>query len=243
MTPETALPASDTDFATMQLQHMQHFADIGRLSAGMLHELSNPLTAAILSLEQYDTQPELSIRRTRRSLESMRRYIEAARQQIRQQSTVISFPVRPQLDQVRRIVGPLARRHNISLIIEPYQPCRLYGDPVKFQQIVANLIVNAIDAYQRDTVTSLQRPVRVRIETTGKFLLVRVTDWGEGIKPAHLAHVFEPFYSTKDHHTNHGLGIGLTIVKQYVTQDFRGSITVSSSPRRGTQFTIKLPLG
>jgi signal transduction histidine kinase len=72
-------------------------------------------------------------------------------------------------------------------------------------------------------------------------LVIKVTDWGKGITPDELPKLFEPFYSTKSKGFS-GLGIGLAIVRQYVTDDFGGSIRVSSTRRLGTRFTVKLPI-
>lgn len=228
--------------ASDQLEALQHFAELGRISASLLHEISNPLTAAILQLDQYADNPLPGVRQAQRSLELLRRYVDAARQQIRQQDQAVSFSVRPQFDQLKRVLMPLAKASGAQLIIETIPQCRVRGDAVKFQQILANLIVNAIESYQHDVTDNLQRPVRVQFAISQKLLTVRVIDWGEGIASEQLAHIFEPFYSTKQPSSGHGLGIGLAIVQQYILRDFNGSIMVRSSRRSGTQFTIKLPL-
>lgn len=233
-------PSDNTE--VLHIQQVQHFAELGRLSASLLHEISNPLTSALLAYEQLDERPELAKRQIKRSLDTMRRYIAAARQQVRAQSDAVLFPVKPQMDQVRRIVAPIARRQRIDLTITQTSVSRLYGDPVKFQQIIVNLILNAIDAYQHDRTSDLRRPVHVYISATPKTLSIKIVDWGQGITQEQLPHLFEPFYTTKQSSSVHGLGIGLTIVKQYVCEDFGGRIRVRSSPRYGTQFTVSIPL-
>jgi two-component system C4-dicarboxylate transport sensor histidine kinase DctB len=224
-----------------QLEELQHFAKLGRLSAHLLHEIANPLTAALLHLDQSTDRTSPEIRQARRSMQLLQRYVEAARQQIRQQDRPRSFALRPQFEQLKRVILPLVRQANVQLIIEPLPDCQLYGDPVKFQQILANLMVNAIDAYRHDTANNLGRPIRVRLTSDSRLLTIRVIDWGEGIAPSQLGQIFEPFYTTKTQ-PGRGLGIGLAIVRQYVVHDFGGSITVTSSRRQGTQFTIRLPL-
>jgi C4-dicarboxylate-specific signal transduction histidine kinase len=118
--------------------------------------------------------------------------------------------------------------------------CHLYGDPVKFQQVLANLIVNAIEAYGSAEGGELIKPVRVIITSSEHWLAIDIYDWGQGIKAEHLRRVFEPFYTTKNQ-AGHELGIGLAIVHQYVTNDFGGSIAVTSSQRQGTHFALRLP--
>ncbi len=226
--------------ASGQMEALQHFIEIGRLSASMLHEISNPLSAAMLYLEQVPAQDALSVRRARRSLRLVHNYIEAARRQLRYGNPeIVSFCVSPQIDQLKRLIVPLARQAGICLDISEVPHHRLYGDPIKLQQVLANLVTNAIDAYTQTEVTDgLAKPINIDIKGNTKSLRISVTDWAQGIDAEQLPKIFQPFYSTKG---KDGLGIGLTLVQQYVTHDLHGTIQVQSSPRRGTRFIILLP--
>lgn len=226
-----------------RLRELQRLAELGRLSASLLHEISNPLTAAVLHLEQFEDQRSTNIRHARHNIQLLQRYVDAARQQVRQESHPVNFQVRPQFDQIKRVVRPLAKRSKVRLKIELDANYRLFGDPVKFQQIAANLIVNAIDAYNSDLVIGQEREriVRVTLSGNNQWLILQVTDWGRGITSRQLPKLFEPFYTTKNR-CGDGLGIGLTMVKRYVEQDFSGSINMTSSLRRGTQCVVKLRL-
>lgn len=224
------------------LQELQRFAELGRLSASLLHEISNPLTSALLNLELGEEQ-SYNIRRARHSIQTLRRYVEAARQQVKRQSNAITFCAHPQIDQLKRIVMPLAKRSGVRLDIGPVLHRRLCGDPVKFQHILVNLIVNAVEAYNGEPEKSRSRvsQVSVSLADTNKWLVIQITDWGVGIKPKDLPRIFETFFTTKDRAGGHGLGLGLAMVRQYVEQDFGGSIRVASSLRKGTRFVVKLP--
>lgn len=222
-----------------KLRELQHFAELGRLSASLLHEISNPLAAALLNLELGD-QNSLAVRRARRDMKLLWRYVEAARQQLRHQSQPTSFCVQPQLAQLQRVVRPLASQAGVRLDIEAAPGCRLHGDPVKFQQLVTNLVINAVEAYDGGRAGQPAPLVQVALIPDGKWLTIQVTDWGKGIDTEALDHVFDAFYTTKGRN-GHGLGVGLAIVKHYVTVDFGGSIKVESSGG-GTRFTIKLPV-
>lgn len=222
-----------------QLRKLQRLAELGWLSTSLLHEISNPLTAILLHLEQSDDKQSLGIRHVRRNIQLMQRYVEAARQQVRQEGQPVNFYVRSQLDQVKRVLTPLAKRGGIRLRIETIAKPKLFGDPVKFQQIVANLVINAIDAYGDQATADSKRLVKVAVLSQQQWLIIQVTDWGSGITAAQLPQLFEPFYTTKSR-AGHGLGIGLAMVKQYVETDFGGSIGISSSRQRGTQFRVKL---
>ena len=233
-----SLASSDKLASNDGLQELQRFAELGRLSASLLHEISNPLTAALLHLE-LSGQDSHSIRQAQRDMRLMQRYVEAARQQVRQNGRATSFCVQPQLGQVKRIVVPIARGAGVRLEIKPAPNCTVYGDPIKFQHTITNLLVNAIEAYGEDCSRHQGALVKAMISASPGWLTIQVTDWGQGIAADMLPHIFDTFYTTKDR-PGHGLGIGLAIVKEYATVDFGGSIKVSSSRRKGTQFTLKL---
>jgi signal transduction histidine kinase len=238
--PQTKIQPQNS-LADEQLEALQHFIELGRLSASLLHEISGPLTAAILYLDQVDEQHDsINVRQARRSLSSLRKYVEAARQQIdHNDHELSSFCIYAQIEQVKRLVLPLARAEGVSLIFEDILHYQLYGEPVKFQQVIANLIINAIDAYNHKA-GKLIKPVKVAMVGTDNSITITVSDQGEGIASEQLQRVFEPFYTTKSSN-KHGLGIGLTIVKEHITRSFHGSINASSSPRSGTQFVLCLP--
>lgn len=221
-----------------QKAELQRLAELGRLSATLLHEISNPLTAALIHLE--NASDPTSLREAKRSIKTLKKYVEAARQQVRKESTLTDFKISTSMSQIKRVVMPLARKAGVNIKFSPVPDCRLYGDSVKFQQILANLIVNAIEAYQHETVADLAKPVHVQLHAAAHTLTIEVSDWGQGIDQRQISHIFDPFYTTKSQ-AGHGLGIGLAIVKQYVVDDFGGSISVHSSSRQGTTFTVSMP--
>jgi signal transduction histidine kinase len=220
-------------------EDVERFIDLGRLSASLIHEISNPLTAALIHLEQHDNQP-VSVHMLKRCLVDLSRYVDAARQQLRGESDSQYFYIDAQMRVVKRLVLPLARSLNVKLLFAVLPHLKITGNPVKFQQIVVNLIVNAVEAY-KDSTSDVQNIVKVDIIQYSRSVTLKVTDWGEGIKPAQLNKVFRPFYSTKSHGSS-GLGLGLAIVKRHIEEDFQGSIKVLSSKKNGTSFVVKFPL-
>jgi signal transduction histidine kinase len=221
------------------LSEMERYAELGRLSATLLHEITNPLAAALLHLEQSANEHSHSIKRAKRNIHLLWRYVEAARQQVRQESRVGFFMSNAQLEQVKRVFMPLARRSDIKLEVYTPKNYRLYGDPVKFQQIVSNLISNAIDAAK--PCPKERRVIKLSVTASRQYLVLRVTDRGNGVGPEQLQHLFEPFYTTKAT-AGQGMGIGLALVKRYVEQDFGGSIRVRSRLMAGSRFIVRLKL-
>lgn len=224
-------PPNDIDLADLQ-----RLADIGRLSATLLHEISNPLSAAIIRLED-NKHNHACIRLLRRDINRLNRYLQSARAQIYRSGEKGSFSLSSQVISVKRVITPLAKQAGVRVIFKPATRLRLIGDPIKFQQIMVNLILNAIEAY--DNQPQGPRTVLVEFKDSPRWLYVSVLDWGKGINKSELAKLFQPFYSTKVSRRP-GLGIGLTIVRDYVRHEFNGLITVSSHPLQGTRFTLKL---
>jgi signal transduction histidine kinase len=225
-----------------RLQELRRFAEAGRVSAGLIHDMTSPLTAAILHLEQDGHNGMSSIRHARRSIKVLERYIEAARQQLsRQEQQPVVFCMKHELRQAKYILQPLARRRRTHLKFNiRTDRSSLLGDPVKFQRIIINLVTNAIDAYQEIRV---DRPaVFVTARTEEKHVRLKVLDRGKGIETEHLPRLFEPFYTTKKLNDTGGLGIGLSTVKQYVEEDFGGIVTAASNKDDGTEFCVRLPL-
>lgn len=222
----------------MRLLELQRFAEFGRISARLLHEVANPLTAASLNLNRLDHQQSVALNQARRSLRQLERYVLAARKQLSSQSEPVIFSPQAEVRQLLTILRPLARAEQVQLELESSQPIKMLGDPIKFSQIASNLIANAIDSYAHTSLSN--RRVHIRLRATSRWIELTVQDWGKGIEPKDLPQLFEAFYTTKLS-DQRGLGIGLAIVKQAVEADFRGSIRVSSSKSSGTVFKVRLP--
>jgi signal transduction histidine kinase len=238
---DTAINLSHTVYAGgAKPSELERFAEIGVLSAMLLHEISSPLSAALLWLEQCKGQSPY-IRHVRSSMRLLQNYVEAARQQVRRESRRRKFLVRNEIEQVRSILESVAVRRGVSLRFSPADCQTLYGDPIKFQHILANLVRNAIDSY--DTCPDAgHKPVDIRFRTSDGYLVLEVRDRGCGIARNQLSKLFQPFYSTKAS-KGRGLGIGLFSVKRSVEEDFRGDVRVASRPGHGTRFTVRFNMG
>lgn len=222
-----------------QVYEFQRFAEFGRLSAGLIHEISTPLTSAVLTLDQIRSEPSsLMIRRARQDLHQLERYVIAARKQLKNQSNKTTFSLTVVIHQVAMLLTPRARESNVKLIINTIGSIRLYGDQVKLHQALSNLINNAIESYDDHME---RRFVKINVSQKGSKVIITVADHGKGIKREDLQRIFEPFYSTK-HEIGRGIGIGLATVKQNIEEEFSGRITVFSKYQEGTCFLVTIPI-
>lgn len=130
------------------------------------------------------------------------------------------------------IVNHLAKDKNIQWVtdlqIKSLVPCQ----PSKLNQVVMNLVVNAIQASPRNS------KIEIHSREGEKQFQIQVKDYGSGIAPSHLTRVFDPYFTTKP--LGQGTGLGLSLSYQIV-QDHKGSITVESLPGQGAEFTVTIP--
>ncbi len=222
-----------------RLLELGKLADFGKLSSGIFHDLSQPLTVASLNLEALNQKQRSAIvKDLTTSINQLQRYVEAAQKQLRQESIVGRFSVKSELEQVIDILRYRARHAQIELALN-CPDCRLTGDPIKFSQLAANLVSNAIDAYPLHSNPSHKRLVNITVNRRQSAITLVVQDWGQGIAPSAIKHIFDPFYSTKQASCRN-IGIGLTTARMVAHEAFRGSLTVKSSPGQGTVFTAQL---
>ena len=129
----------------------------------------------------------------------------------------------------------LARQKNVKLIMEKAEPLTIIGNPTALEQLVMNLVKNAI------VYTPSGGKVSVSVEKNGRLGRLNVEDTGIGISSEDLPNIFNPFYKTdKAAKMSNGTGLGLTIVKKIVDRH-NGSIDIKSELGRGTLFSVSLP--
>lgn len=219
-----------------RVMELQRLAEFGRLSAGLLHDVANPLTVASLNLKELgDKSQSLLVRQALQSMHYIERFLESARKQLRSQGDIDNFTVSKEIKQVISILNHRAREASVVMELKPHDRYKLLGDPVKFSQIIANLILNAIEAYPKDKLTE-DRTVTIDVTQQEHWTVITVTDHGRGLSKDQMKHIFDTFYST--HASSSNMGIGLATVKRLVENDFAGRVKVSSSVRNGTKFTV-----
>jgi signal transduction histidine kinase len=220
---------------------LQRFAEFGRLTSGLIHDLANPLTAVSLNLEQINGPKSDEVEQAKMGVRFLEQYISSAREQLQSSGKLTYFQASTATEEVVSILGYKARQAKVVIEIQGSVQVELHGDKAKFNQIMANLLANAMDAYE-DMKGQRNRKVKVIIKESkpGEKLSIQVWDWGVGIGPTVLKRLFEPFYSTKK--DGRGIGVGLLLTKQFVERDFGGHITARSSRKEGTVFEVVIPV-
>ncbi|MDQ2774832.1 MAG: ATP-binding protein [Acidobacteriota bacterium] len=222
------------------LRRSERLAALGQLTAGLAHELRNPLgtikaCAEMLTKDTIKSRPEVMAEmagyigtEVDRMSGLISSFLDFARPlQIR---PVVS-ELKPLLDDVLRQQSELAAGRGVHLSLKaPDKPISFGFDPDLLRVAVLNLIQNAIQASPSGS------NVEVRVEPSAEQVQLFVSDHGEGIQPQHLESIFNPFFTTKPE----GVGLGLALVSKIV-DEHHGRIRVYSQPGVGTTFEMTLP--
>jgi C4-dicarboxylate-specific signal transduction histidine kinase len=146
----------------------------------------------------------------------------------------------PLLEAVRsalHLLAPELDKRAIAPVLEGVQqvPVSVQAEPVALEQIVHNLLMNALQAL--DELPAGERQLRLAVERQGEQGVLRVSDNGRGIAPELLARIFEPFFSTREG----GLGLGLSLCET-LAGAMGGTLAAEPELPRGARFTLRLPL-
>ena len=220
-----------------RMRAADRLATLGRMAANIAHEIRNPLAAlsgavevmaAGASDETRDRLAQIVLKETGRLNGIIREFLEYARPAPLSRTQV---NVAEAVDEVLLLLEHQAAPGTLKAVRQFPPSLEWTLDRHQFRQAVWNLCLNAVQAMPPEG-----GELTVTMAAVGSRLVLRVGDTGEGIAPADLGHIFEPFFSTK----SDGSGLGLALVHRIV-QDHGGEIDVQSRPGAGSIFTVTLP--
>lgn len=230
-----------------ELAHASRLAVAGELTASIAHEINQPLGAILSNADAADLILDLGGDRreeVRAILSDIRRDDLRASEVVRRLRTLLAkhpleslpFELNEVANEVEFALQPEARRRGITLEVHPAgSPATIVGDRVHVQQLLINLLVNAMDAVA--DVPDERRVVEVFVEAEVGKVEITVRDHGRGIAPEHLPKLFDSFFTTK----SKGMGLGLSIARTIV-QAHGGRITAENGPGEGAAFHVFLPI-
>ncbi len=219
-----------------QLRRADRLTALGELSAGMAHEIRNPLgsirgTAEILrdafppehKYAEFTAILVKEVDRLNQVLEDFLRFVRP------EPSDLVRFSPAETLREVLQLGEVQARNANVDIVTEIADLPETEGDASQFKQVFLNLILNALQAMAGGG------QLHITTETCEKWVVCRFSDNGSGIPKENLERIFNPFFTTKQE----GTGLGLAITGRIV-ENAGARITVESEEGQGTTFTLKL---
>lgn len=230
-----------------ELAHANRYSAVGELTTSIAHELNQPLGSILTNAETAELMLSANtpdINEVRQILADIRRDDQRASEVIRRLRSVLKktpFEIRDialngTVREALGLVKAVADGRRIALTYTPLTTdLHVRGDPVQLQQVILNLIINAMDAVT--DADAGRREISVSTLRAGNQAEIRITDTGPGIAAADLAKVFDPFFTTKPQ----GMGMGLAIVKTII-EAHHGEIVAANHAAGGAQFTMRLPI-
>ncbi len=222
-----------------QLRRADRMSALGELSAGLAHEVRNPLGSiegAVQILGRRDLEEstrqeftEMASREVVRLKGLLTHFLEFARPQ---QPRVVASDIELLLQSVAKLSGETAKMARVDILVESASTLpQVAIDPEQIRQVLLNLVINAIQAMPNPG------QIRLRAIHEGENVRIEIEDEGIGIPADDVERIFDPFFTTR----SDGTGLGLSIAYQIVSQH-GGHITAKRNPERGMTFTVTLPL-
>lgn len=245
------------------LVRAEKMAALGRLTAGIAHEVNTPLGASLNGLKMIDDlvreyqvsigDPSVGVDDHRElaaelqeSVENVAKwttkaagYVRSIKAHTRNLDAVEerAFDLPRLIEDTRLLLSHRLRLSSCSVHVDCPPNLTLYGDPGKLGQVLTNLITNAIDAY--DDHGSADGRIAIQVEAATDEVTISVEDTGSGIAAEHFDRIFEELFTTKP--PGKGTGLGLSISRDIISDCFGGRIEVASTPRVGSRFSLHLP--
>lgn len=216
------------------LSQIEKYAQIGKLSSGLIHDLISPITSLSLQLEvlnSKDYKNEKYLNSIKDSIENVANYSKLIKSYISNNQKELKIDLIKTINEAVSLISYKAIKENIQIQFIGEEKIFIKTKPILIYQIIISLLSNAIESFDKN---GHNRKIIIKIYREQNKIFFSIKDFGRGIKNTKI--IFKTFYTTKKE--TGGTGIGLSTVKHIVEKEFHGKIFVESSPNIGSEFKI-----
>ncbi len=228
------------EYYNEKINNLYRFAEFGKLSAGIFHDLTSPLTAVNLNLEQIKRQNKYNsnyfLKNAISANKKMQDFIISIKKQINNNEKPTYFNINQEIIECLNILEHKAKKNNVKLLFKNNKKNYIFGIKIKFNQIILNLISNSIDAYSQSK-NKNRKLIIIKIKRYKNIINISVKDFGIGIDSNNKNKIYKPFFSTKNKLNN---GLGLYCTKYNIEKYFNGKLYLISKAKKGTTALIYL---
>lgn len=242
----SALEAEERLKLERELRQSERLASVGRLAAGVAHEMGAPLNVIKARVGMILTAPEMPLEKRERNLKIIGAQADSITYTVHQLLTLArpfhlcreSLPLKQLLESSLEVVETEMTNAGVGVETDQVDHLKIEGDRNLLCQVFVNLFVNATHATPPGGRLQIEADDDGAVKNGQSFVAIRVMDTGTGIKPEHLPHIFDPFFTTKD--VGQGTGLGLAVTRR-ILEEHGGWIEAANRPGGGAVFTIYLP--
>ena len=233
----------------LQLVQTEKIVSLGRLSAGIIHEINNPLNFATTGLYVLKKQGGLLARDKPEEFNEVVQDISEGIERVKNIVSDLRTFTHPDADQrdmvkVAEVVNSSLRflsnewKDKVQVELAVPETLTIRANKNKLTQVFVNLLQNALDALKKKPPGDGPPAIRITGKTKDGRVVLTLRDNGEGIEPQNMSKIFDPFFTTRE--VGQGMGMGLSICYRII-QEHQGTITVASERGKFCEFTVELP--
>jgi signal transduction histidine kinase len=219
-----------------QLTQAAPLIDLGKLAAGLVHDIKQPLSVLSMLLESFQKGKieDKDLDLAHQSIERINELASFGANEFFIKEDIEIFNLNKEIKKLVELFSYKARKFGVKILIISQEDFTLHADRKKLLQIIANLIINGLEAH-KDKI-SAEKIVFVKLKKQARSLIIEIKDTGVGIDQKVLQTIFQPGFSTKS--KKRSLGLGLYIANELMQKFFHNQIKVISKNNQGSSFFL-----
>jgi signal transduction histidine kinase len=227
----------------IQLVQSEKLASLGRMSAGIIHEINNPLNFAATGLYTLRNKGKLLAPEQQKEYAEILQEVEEGLNRVKSIVSDLRTFTHPNTEE-RDVISSALRflssewRDSVRIETNLVEHQTIWANRNKLVHVVTNLLQNSLDAIKKKTFEAETPVIRITGRVRQGASILTLHDNGPGVAAEHLDKIFDPFYTTKD--VGEGMGLGLSICYRIV-QEYGGRISVRTEPGKYCEFTLEFP--